>query len=231
MYMVVGRAVAADIAGRRATSVLLVPGGPYKRRWRLGAQLRRGGGRRAARAVMGFPGLAVSPTCAMAFPKKSVIICYVISGVVFPMKISRLILSPPAHPRQEALAGEFLPGLGGDERPGVLGGTGHLEAGPEEGYPVEIEDEVGVLLVGALLAPRNGIMAPLRNWRRSISEVHGGVLPTKSSRFTLFSAACWAARMEVRAEGTMVAVVEVKVGRELERGCWGVEWELGVERG
>jgi len=56
-------------------------------------------------------------------------------------------------------------------------------------------------------------MAPLRNWRRSISDVPGGVLPTNNSRFTLFWAACWAAMMEVRAEGTMGAGVAEKDGR------------------
>ena len=39
-------------------------------------------------------------------------------------------------------------------------------------------------------------MAALKNWRRSISDVPGGVFPTKSSRFILSCAACWAARME-----------------------------------
>ncbi len=40
-------------------------------------------------------------------------------------------------------------------------------------------------------------MAALKNWRRSISDVPGGVLPMNSSRLILSCAACWAARMEV----------------------------------
>lgn len=46
------------------------------------------------------------------------------------------------------------------------------------------------------------LMAPLRNWRRSISLVPGGVLPTNSSRLILSWATCCAARMEDRAVDT-----------------------------
>lgn len=65
-------------------------------------------------------------------------------------------------------------------------------------------------------------MAPFRNWRRSISDVPGGVLPTKSSRFILSCAACWAARMEERAVGTE---------EEEEDGGWFEDREeLGEDR-
>jgi len=44
-------------------------------------------------------------------------------------------------------------------------------------------------------------MAELKNWRRSISEVPGGVLPMKSSRLILSWADCCATRMELTPPG------------------------------
>ncbi len=61
------------------------------------------------------------------------------------------------------------------------------------------------------------LMAPLRNWRRSISLVPGGVFPTKSSRFILSWAAFCAAMMEDRAVGTADEDPAPPCGDRLER--------------
>mmetsp|Transcript_18999 Transcript_18999/g.55147 ORF Transcript_18999/g.55147 Transcript_18999/m.55147 type:complete len:300 (-) Transcript_18999:227-1126(-) len=172
--------------------------------------------------TMGLPGALESPTCSMAFPRKSESICSVISGVVFPMNSSRLILSSadparappaPARPLGRAVPVSSCHDLEGTNGPAYLDGLDTLRQDPRKGMPLRLRARLAQSTVahstkanfwltrhvtmGEPLGLHRPVrrMAPERNWIRSISDVPGGVFPTNNSRFTLSWAAFCAARI------------------------------------